>query len=59
MSDTPHTVPGPAEEADQEQRTTDADRTATAEPGGALDEASEDEEIEGDLVDRALKEPPG
>src|SRR5690606_31056338 len=49
MSDIPHTVPGPAEEADERERTTDADRTATAEPDGALDEAGEDEQIEDDL----------
>lgn len=63
------TVPGPAEEADESidtasgneaadpERTTDADRTATGAAGGELDEAGEDEQIDGGLIDRALGEP--
>ncbi|HWL00742.1 MAG TPA: hypothetical protein VNQ52_00055 [Microbacteriaceae bacterium] len=58
MSDTQSTQPGPAEEADETVRTTDADRTATATPDGELDEAGEDEQVEEGLVDRALGEPP-
>ena len=59
MSDTQRTANGPAEEAEKIEGTTDADRTASATPEGALDEAGEDEQIEAGLVDRALEEPPG
>lgn len=59
MSDTQRTATGPAEEADKKERTTDADRTASATPDGDMDEAGEDEQIDGGLIDRALEEPPG
>lgn len=64
MSGTQSTQPGPAEEAEgieavePTEETTDADRTATAHPDGELDEAGEDEQIDGGLIDRALEEPP-
>lgn len=63
------TVPGPAEEADESidtsaandaaapERTTDSDRTASRTADGELDEAGEDEQIDGGLIDRALDEP--
>ncbi|HWK20651.1 MAG TPA: hypothetical protein VNR37_07790 [Microbacteriaceae bacterium] len=63
MSDTTNTQrtqPGPAEEADGAgltEQATDPDLTATATPDGELDEAGEDEQVEGGLVDRALEEP--
>jgi len=60
MDETQWTQPGPAEAAQEAQergRTTDADRTATAGPDGAIDEAGEDEQVDEGLVDRALEEP--
>ena len=62
MSDTTNsqpTQPGPAEEAEAQEQTTDADRTATSTPDGELDEAGEDEQIDHGLIERALEEPPG
>lgn len=38
--------------------TTDADRTASAEPEGEIDESGEDEQVDQSFIGRALDAPP-